>query len=374
MDVESPEIFLEEEPTEEITPPALFLRLVRVSLGTQSELPVVPTSSQWQALFAQARRQTLVGVLYAGIERLPEGQRPPRPLLRQWFAETERLRRLNRLMNERAAEAHRLFLREGFRNVVLKGQSVARLYPDPLLRTPGDIDLWLEGGRRRVVRWARRRGRVEGLTYCHLHLPLFRDVELEVHFRPSYLHAPLANARLQRWFREMAASQFAHEVELPGGAGLIAAPTAAFDRVFILQHIYRHLFGEGVGLRQLIDYYHVLRQGFDAVEREASVRTLSRLGMTRFSRAVSWIMSDVFGLDGRYLLTPPDARGGRFLLREVLTGGNFGKYDPRIDRTRHDRLIPRVWTSLRRNMRFVRAYPREILWNPVFRTISYLCR
>jgi len=374
MDGGDSEILFEEGAARDGSVTALFLGLIGVALGNLSELPAVPTSAQWQELFAQARRQTLVGVLYAGIERLPSGHRPPRPLLWRWFAETERIRRLNRLMNARAAEAHRFFLREGFRNVVLKGQAVARLYPDPLLRTPGDIDLWIEGGRRRVVRWARRRGRVEGLTYCHLHFPLFRDVELEAHFTPSYMHAPFSNARLQRWFREMADAQFAHEVELPGGAGRISAPTAAFDRVFILQHVYRHLFGEGVGLRQLLDYYYVLRQGFAAGEREAAARTLGRLGMTRFSRAVSWVLAEVFGLDGRFLISPPDERAGRFLLREVLTGGNFGKFDPRIDRSRHDRLIPRVWMSLRRNMRFVRAYPREILWNPVFRTISYLRR
>jgi len=350
----------------------LFLALVRIAMGNRRELPASPSAAQWQYLFLQARRQTVVGVLYAALERLPNEQRPPRQLLLRWFAEAELTRRLNARTNRRAAEAHRFFLKQGFRNVIVKGQAVARLYPDPALRTPGDIDIWLEGGRGKILRWAAERGPIEGLTYCHIHFPLFADTEVEAHFTPSYLHDPYANRRLQQWFRETASEQFDHEAELPGGAGSIAVPTPPFDRVFILLHIYKHLFGEGVGMRQLMDYYHVLRQGCTAAKHEDTRRLLKRFGMTRFAGAVAWMMNEVFGLDERFLVVPPDEKEGRFLLAEVMAGGNFGKYDSRADRSRHDELIPRVLMSLRRNRRFAGSYPREIFWNPLFRTAAYL--
>ena len=348
-----------------------FFELLQVALDRKTRLSAVPTPEQWRELYRMAQQQTLVGVLFAAIEQLPAEQRPPKEVLLQWFMMKERIVKMNRLMNLRAVETARYFRGEGFDNCTLKGQGIATLYPDPLLRTPGDIDIWLGGGREKIYAFARDRMGLQGLTYQHIHYPLHKDVEVEVHTTPGYLYAPIANRRLQRYFAACATEQFAHEVALPDKVGSISAPTAEFNRVYILLHIYMHLFGEGIGLRQVLDYYYVLRQPATVVSRERTVATLRQLRMLRFARAMMWVQRQVFGLEERYLLVEPDEREGRFLLEEIMLAGNFGKYDARIDRTNHHKLLPRVWNSIKRGWKFFLHYPHEMVWNLPFRAWQY---
>ena len=147
----------------------------------------------------------------------------------------------------------------------------------------------------------------------------------------------------------------------------LPVPNAAFNRIYILVHIYRHLFAEGVGLRQLLDYYFVLQQGFTEVEREETLRTLRSLGMMRFTRAVMWVLQEVYGMPDRYLLTSPDEEEGEFLLDEIMLAGNFGKYDERMQRAEGEGTFRWGLRKVIRNFRFVRSYPSEVLWSPLFK-------
>ena len=137
--------------------------------------------------------------------------------------------------------------------------------------------------------------------------------------------------------------------------------------MYILVHIYRHLFAEGVGLRQLLDYYFVLQQGFTEVEREETLRTLRSLGMMRFTRAVMWVLQEVYGMPDRYLLTSPDEEEGEFLLDEIMLAGNFGKHDERMQRAEGEGAFRWGLRKVLRNFRFVRSYPSEVLWSPLFK-------
>ena len=148
---------------------------------------------------------------------------------------------------------------------------------------------------------------------------------------------------------------------------MIPTPTLAFNRVYILVHIYRHLFHEGIGLRQLLDYYFVLHQGFTEEERTETMRTLCSLRMQRFTAAVMWVLQEVFAMDDRYLLTDPNEEEGRFLLSEIMLAGNFGHYDERIKRSAKVTEWGLFCRRLGRNLRFLRSYPSEVLWSPFFK-------
>ena len=143
----------------------------------------------------------------------------------------------------------------------------------------------------------------------------------------------------------------------------IPSPNSAFNRVYILVHIYRHLFHEG----QLLDYYYVLHQGFTEEERAETMRTLRSLKMERFTAAVMWVLQEVYGMDGRYLLTTPNEREGRFLLNEIMLAGNFGHYDERLQHERGESALHWGLRKVKRNFRFVRSYPSEVLWSPLFK-------
>lgn len=168
---------------------------------------------------------------------------------------------------------------------------------------------------------------VREIVYHHADFPVLKDTEIEVHFTPSWMNDFPTDRRLQKYFRENMPRQLLHTVELPEGAGRIAVPTPDMNRIYILLHIYRHLFDEGVGLRQLLDYYFVLCVPCSEEEKAQTLHMLDRLHMTRFASAVMYVLREVFGLEESRLLLPPSPLYGVRLLDEIMLAGNFGKYD-----------------------------------------------
>lgn len=352
--------------------------LIRVSLGRAESLGAAMDVAAWHALLQTAKEQTLTGVLMEGIKRLPKDEQPETETMFQWLAAAERGKQLSRRLNASAAKLTARLERDGIRSVVLKGQGVSLLYPDPLTRTPGDIDLWMEGGRRRLVAYIRRYFPRERVVYHHMDFPVLRkaDVTVEAHFTPSWMYSPVTNRRLQRWFATMWPTEAQHRAALPEGAGTVGVSTPAFNRVFIPVHIYRHLLDEGVGLRQLLDYYYVLlHDPATPAEKEEAARTLRSLGMARFSGALAYAMQELFGLETQYLLFAPDAKEGRFLIDEVMLAGNFGKYDTRFAHEREgDGHLRRFLRKQRRNLHFLAHYPSEVLWHPLWRLWHFFWR
>lgn len=308
----------------------LFLDLCRVATGRDTALSAAPRAGEWRDLYAEARRQTLAGVLFPAVERLPESQRPPRSVLLPWYAETVRLEALNRQADLAAVTVTRRLAELGLRGVLLKGQGVARLYPRPALRAPGDVDIWVEGPRLETLGRLARVGKVGHVTYHHADWLSSGGAEAEVHSRPTWMYSPRLNARLRRWLAAEAPRQFGGEslrlVDAGGTVGEVTVPTAAFNLVFLLVHLFRHTLTEGVGLRQLMDYYYALMLPLSATGRAGALAVIERLGLAVFAGAVMHVEERVFGLPREAMLTAPRPREGELLLADVMRGGNFGRY------------------------------------------------
>lgn len=351
-----------------------FFQLLRQADVAQPALTATPAPAEWKHLLQLARKQALTGVIYGVVSRLPRRQLPPREVLLEWFAESERIRRLNLLINKRTAEVTDLFRREGMRCVVLKGQGVALNYPVPQQRIPGDIDLWVETPRRVLIERLRKVFPRQAVVYHHMECPFFKDVAVEVHFIPSWLNRPVANLRLQRFFRRQSAGQFSNAPVLTESGATMNVPTDSFNCVYLLIHVYRHLFDEGVGLRQLMDYHYLLLHAHDKIDGKQVVTQLHRLGLYNFSRAVMFVLQHVFATPAEMLLTTPDPVRGRFLLHEIMLAGNFGHHDPRIRRRTNETRGERFVRKCKRNLRFLKHYPGETLCMPLFKMGHYAWR
>lgn len=345
-----------------------FFNLLKFSLGQTPYFTHIDNNRDWSLIYSIAERQGIIGILYTGLERLDKGQGPKGEVLMRWIAQAQTIRNRNVQLFRLSADIVERFGKDGFRCCILKGQGLALLYPNPYMRTPGDIDVWVSGGRRKVMEYVEKRCPGQTIRYHHVDFPVMKEVPVEVHFTPSYMNSPMANAKMQKWFEQLADLQYSNRTELPDGLGEIAIPTLSFNLVYILSHLYRHVFSEGIGIRQLLDYYYVLTQEDSQENRTVAARSIERLGMKRFARAVMYIMVELFGMDRRYLLFEPDEREGKFLIEEVLIGGNFGQYDKRLGDKSHE-TVGRRWLRMSvRNMRFVRHYLSEALCEPLFRT------
>ena len=236
----------------------IFFDFLRFCIGSAKEIPDSLKEADWKELYAIAKKQCLVGFLFDGIKKLPaEHVGMEKELLLHWMAESQILEKANVRLNDAAIQVSEWFRKKGFRTCILKGQGNALMYPNPYSRTPGDIDIWVEGGDKRVISFVRSISPHEKACYHHIEFPSYKGVEVEVHYRPSFLLNFGHNRRLQKYYGMVKDEQFSHRVIL-GEQGEIAIPTVEFNLIFQLTHIFSHLMNEGIGLRQLVDYYYVL--------------------------------------------------------------------------------------------------------------------
>lgn len=363
----------------------IFFDFLRFCIGSAKEMPGSLKEVDWKELYAIAKKQALLGVLFHGIRRLPKELAPEQKLLMQWMVMAEQIRKQNIRLFLDSVTVCQNFENEGFANCILKGQGNALLYPDPYMRTPGDIDIYLSGGRKKIMKYVDRVCPNQVMRYHHVDFPVMKTA-IEVHFTPSYMFCPIYNQRMQKWFEEVMGEQCNHRVSLPDGYGEIHVPQASFNVIYILSHLYRHIFTEGIGLRQLLDYYLVLVKWHTDLtnltdsnkslpqmtqintDLDALRHKLKYLGLWKFAQAVMYVLHEVFGLSEDRMIAPMDEREGRFLLDEIMRGGNFGQYDDRMGSKVGESKIHRYFRMNLRNLRFVKHYPTEALCEPVFRT------
>ena len=354
----------------------IFFDFLRFCIGSAKEIPGSLKKVDWKELYAIAKKQALLGVLFYGIQRLPKELAPEQKLLMQWMVMAEQIRKQNIRLFQDSVKVCKNFENKGFANCILKGQGNALLYPDPYMRTPGDIDIYLAGGRKRVMQYINKVCPNQVMRYHHVDFPVMKTA-IEVHFTPSYMFFPIHNSRMQKWFKEVMDLQCSNVVTLPDGYGEITVPTTSFNVVYILSHLYRHVFTEGIGLRQLLDYYFVVMMWHtdltnltdsDSADLAALQRELKRLGLWKFAGAVMYVLHEVFGLEEDMMIVPINEKEGMFLLDEIMRGGNFGQYDDRLGDKTGEGKVHRYFRMSLRNMRFVRHYPSEALCEPLFRT------
>ena len=418
----------------------IFFDFLRFCIGSAKDIPDSLKEADWKELYAIAQKQALLGVLFHGIQRLPKELAPEQKLLMQWMVMAEMIRKQNIRLFQDSVKVCKNFENKGFANCILKGQGNALLYPDPYMRTPGDIDIYLAGGRKRVMQYINKVCPNQVMRYHNVDFPVMKTA-IEVHFTPSYIFYPIHNRRMQKWFKEVMDLQCSNVVTLPDGYGEITVPTTSFNVIYILSHLYRHIFTEGIGLRQLLDYYFVIcdfhkvyqnssnhpvplsKEGstshpspLSSEERDVTAlrcseplrskdggpskvspncagwdrqdvsgdtattaspssaaldrvqKELKHLGLWKFAQAVMFVMKEVFGLSEDRMIAPMDEREGRFLLDEIMRGGNFGQYDDRMGSKVGESKIHRYFRMNLRNLRFVKHYPTEALSEPLFRT------
>ena len=371
---------------------SIIFDFLKYCLGAKGDMSKVVAGMDWRLLYEFASKQAMLGVCFDGIERLgkeyPEVLRLNpigRDVLMAWMAKAQQIRRLDMNVNGVAAKLYLMLKEDGLRCCILKGQGNALMYGNPYSRNPGDVDVWVDASREVIMEYGRRNFDLEDdIRYQHLETTM-DGVPVELHFMPCVMNNPIYNARLQKWFRRNADLQCSNVVELPDGVGEIAVPTTAFNVVYQLCHLYHHFFDEGIGMRQMVDYYYVLVKSEEgrvknctATEGKANVTSLQRelkyLGLWKFAGTVMYVLHVVLGLPEERMIRPMDVKRGELLLSEILNGGNFGRHFTKYGHFTQQGMAKKYFLKIWRNMHFVRYYPAEALSEPVFRTWHFFWR
>lgn len=358
-----------------------FFAFLKYCLGYKGNMSKIVAGMDWQELYSFASKQALLGLCFDGIERqgkeYPEElKRNPigRELLMNWMGKAQQIRSQNMKVNAVAGKLFSMLSEDGLSCCILKGQGNALMYPNAYSRTPGDIDVWIDASRERIMEYAQKKFELgDDIRLQHLETSL-DGVPVELHFFPCSMNNPIYHARLQKWFRRTADLQCSHIVGLPDGAGDIAVPTTAFNVIYQLTHLYHHFFDEGIGMRQIIDYYYVVNNDELLAIKDTLQKKLKHLGLWKFAGAVMYVLHEALGLSEEKMIAPMDEKRGKLLLAEILNGGNFGQHFTKYGHFTQQGMAKKYFLKIWRNMHFVRYYPAEALSEPIFRTWHFFWR
>lgn len=400
-----------------MTKEKLFFELIQVAIGRKtclSHTPIHSTSSgqvldEWGELYAMAKKQSLVGITFAAVQKLQgQAQTPPEMLYLTWMGMAAKIQQRNEVVSKQCVALQERFAAAGYKSAVLKGQDYGRYYfygnlsanpnlntstgsfdsaqdksaqaPNPnhsnlsnnsnlsLLRQSGDIDLWVDGDRDEVIAWAKKEGAEIGhIDIKHSDMRFFSDTEVEVHFQPSWMYCPKTGKRLREWFQSFKFQEFQ---KVPSG---FMVPPLEFSLVYCMVHIYRHFFSEGIGLRQVLDMYFLLLHS-SKEQREEAMRVMDGLHMRKAVSGIMYLLQECFGMDSSMLFCKTDEKLGRFLLSEMMTTGNFGHDDYRYKHLDKSLRWQRGFIGLKRNWKYLGFFPEEVMWSPVWKVWHYCWR
>lgn len=399
----------------------LFFEFLQFAIGNRKSLSIGINDANWQRLFDLCKRQALLGIGFNAVEKLHAiGIDCPSNIRMQWMALALQIERQNEKITKQCAKLVKRYEHDGLQCCILKGQGNLLNYPEELRmrRIPGDIDVWcippMEGldiavetgnndveyinfrGVNAIIEYDRLQFRLCEIDkqpraiYHHIDAPYIDGTEVEIHYRPSFCRSLIRNRRMQKWF-----SIHAYECSKNRCMYGFPVPTTSINVVYQMCHLFNHYFDEGIGLRQLMDYYYSLMMWHNDWEEKKELEArgmlieghgstvmsasevksiLKSFGMSKFTAAVMHVLQEVFAMPTHYYICEPNEKEGRKLLAEIMQGGNFGQYDTRDAGLKKGGMIKHGLWKLKRVMRLVSSYPEEALWEPVFRVYHLFWR
>lgn len=349
---------------------SLFIELLQVAVGSRTCLCQKPSEGEWQMLYAMCQQQAVAGIVYSVLDNLSvKGQKPPLDILYDWIGLAEQIKSQNILANKRCAELQDYFSQNGFHTCILKGQGNAMMYPNPLLRQCGDIDIWVDAKKEDVVQFVKGMYADAKAKYHHVDFPIFSDIPVEVHYLPSFSCVPWDNKRLQQYYNDNRTEQFVHKARFAVDNIEITIPTPAFNTVFQMSHMMRHFMSEGIGMRHLIDYYYLLNNPYLRQSTINWTDLFDKLGLLKFAKGIMWILANILGMKEEYGIVPQNKKVGSVILKEILYSGNFGRGDSRFVKRRISPLSTNLAVFIR-NLNLVKNFPVESTLTP-FMNILY---
>lgn len=334
----------------------LFFELIRVALGSQDGLSRQLQAYEWDELFDLARKQSLVGICFVALQRLSAtteegyiriGMRKGTYLT--WMAKASCICVQNQLQSEQLLRVSQFLENKGHRTIFMKGLVCGSRYPDPLFRQCGDIDFVVKREEfKDVMKELEEVAQVDhDLIHEHHGMARIDDVTLEPHFKIHNFQNPLNDRMMAGFQRKLLERKERRFMALGAEERVAEVFPMEFEGMHMVSHMVNHVYEEGLGLRQVMDFAFWIKKIKDSGEQlfrsatSVQVRRevrefnfelyhyyLERMHMTRAARIFTCICERLFSIDHsimNYVYSEKELTFADYMLKDIMAVGNFAK-------------------------------------------------
>ncbi|MFV0417418.1 MAG: nucleotidyltransferase family protein [Dysgonomonas sp.] len=345
-----------------------FFALLRSGLwGKPIDTDLFTDTVDWEIILKTAQMQTVTGIVFDGISRLPKERQPSVSVMRKLYQTVIRIEQSHKLSNQCLTEIVSLLQSEGINPILLKGQGVAQNYLNPIYRQCGDIDLYIgkENYKKSCELAAKWDVISDDGTESNKHYQFsMNGVTIEFHRIAEQLYNPIFDKKFQNWTIYHLHGNKQRKWILKGTEILL--PPVDFDSLYIFNHLFHHFVIGGIGLRQLCDWALYLHAFHDQINKDELLATLKSFDLLKPWQIFGDIIVSYLGLTKSEFpfYTQKFPTKSNKVLTKILQVGNFGFYNSNKSKRPeeflrgklHSLYIKQKWLS-----NILDIFPKEIL-------------
>lgn len=255
-----------------------FFVLLRAGLWEQ-DVRLLNTPINFNALYRLAERQSVVGLMAAGLEHVIDVKVPKNESL-AFAGETLQIEQRNKAMNNFIGVLFDKLRKEGLTPILVKGSGVAQCYMRPLWRSCGDIDLLLtkqdyfkatellleiSSSSNPERKYSMHKGIIIEPWYVELHGTFRTGLSERVDKRIDSIIKQTFERQLFRTWDN-------------GGVNVVL-PEVNYDIILIFTHFIMHFYREVIVVRQVCDLCMLLYTHIDSIDFEKLEERLESMGL-----------------------------------------------------------------------------------------------
>ena len=358
----------------------LLLDLLKAQIWQESidEIVLPKRLDDWNRLMDLAYTQLVVCFISKACLRHKDADSIPHDIAEEMKAILAENARIHEEHNKLIVELFDIFKSKGLSPILMKGQSLAQLYPEPELRQCGDIDIYFssdeyESAKVHMMSVEDEISKRKKESFLHFN-SMYKGVTVELHRHFSNMANPFYNKRFQKWTLEMLSEK---QEKIMISNYEVRVPTPLFNLFFVFRHMWHHFEESGVSLRQLCDVMmltHHYRDKIQESDLQVKLRNYSAVGHWQI---VSNIFVDFLGMPNDRIVCcdkPKMNKSQRMLQILFDTTFNTGYFRQKADKKWIHRidlhlsqfrrlmlLVPIAgWSSVWRYLRWTNSFPYRI--------------
>lgn len=351
-----------------------FLSLLKVSLCDDKPNPKDFENTDWNWIFKMAQKQTVIPLILDGLSVLPKEVHPGMPQKMKMMAYVQSVEKTNLKHRQVIGRINGILKENGIEVVFMKGQTTALRYPNPLHRQPGDIDFVVDKSKfDETLDILDKIGRTDReLIHEHHGMAYVEGIPIEPHYKIHNYQRPSTDRVIQKLFNEVFPSELIY-TDIDGYEIPILPPT--FESVFLISHMVNHIYEEGLGLRQVIDYSLFLKKNGMVIDWKRHEEYLKEMRMTKAWRIFTCLCIDYLGLKTEAAIkdfSNKEKKDAKRLFEDIMRLGNFGRGEYVFKHNgMMDALSNYLWV-VKRCLKMGFVCPSEAVWWIISKPIRFI--